>query len=322
VAETFEDVWRRVRLYVPNAPVLLVRAWVQDAYAQVFDYRGWAFSILENQLVWDDLRTVTVNATFNSLTITAAAATFLPADAGRQFSVGTWPKYTIQSVTLAGDQITLDQPYVGTETGAVTAQILDAYATLPPDFGRFSMVTDQVNQRCVPWWCTQEELNLLDPTRTALDSVPRLLGARKLSPFPGTLGQVQYEYWPTPTAAGSLQYYAIGRPTRLADEFVFRGVLGDRTDVIESGALASAAKWPGPSKADPNPYFNIALARELKADFEAGILQLDIRDDDVYQQSISNIPWQRWSAWTWAYDTRLLRETDATLGSYFGYTNF
>lgn len=319
---TFQDVWRRVRLHVPGAPVFLVRGWVEDAWRRVTDYRGWSWSLMEGQLAWADARTIDVSVNQGDDVVTSTGL-FTAADAGRQFTVGTWPKYTILLFTDI-NTIQLDQPFYGVGSGVVSATIEDAYATLPPEFGSFTLVTDQVNQRLVPWWVTQEELNQIDPVRTATGGPPRLLAARKLSPFagsgaiPSTLGQVQYEYWPTPLTAGSLQYYATSRPAALNDAFIFRGVLGDRPDVLETGALASAAKWPGTTETK-NPYFNLALSRQLDAEFQALILQLDLRDDDQYQQAIQNIPWQRYSTWSWAYDTRLLRETDATLSSYFGY---
>jgi hypothetical protein len=317
MASTFEDVWKRIRLYVPGAPVFLARAWVEDAYKQVSDYRGWAWSLLEGQIVWGTARSVAVTVTLGSRTVGSTNLFIPPNDAGRQFSVGTWPRYTIESVPSTS-QLFLDQPYQGLTTGAVTGTIQDAYATLPLNFGRFLIVVDQVNQQIVPWWTTQEELALLDPTRTS-GGPPRLLASRKLSTFPATLGWPQYEYWPTPSVAGSLQYYAVGRPIALADDYIFQGVLGDRTDVLETGALAAAAKWPGTAE-QKNPYFNLALARDQQEEFQRMIYQLDLRDDDLYQQSISNIPWERFSTFTWAYDTHRLRETDATLGSYFGYT--
>lgn len=312
----FQDVWRRVRLHVPGAPTFLVRGWVEDAYRRVTDYRGWSWSLIEGQLTWSAARDLAVTTNFGDQTVTSLGL-FVSGDAGRQFTVGTWPKYTILQF-IDVNTIVLDQPYHGATAGVVTGTIEDAYATLPANFGSFTLITDQVNQRLVPWWVTQEELNLLDPTRTATDSVPRLLAARKLSPYAPTLGQVQYEYWPTPTAAGSLQYYATSRPAALSDAFIFRGVLGERPDVLETGALASAAKWPG-TETHKNPYFNQALARQLEEKFQALLQQLDLRDDDQYQQSINNIPWQRFSAYSWAYDCRLLRESDATLSAYFGY---
>ena len=319
---TFETVWRQVRLSVPGAPVFLVREWVQDAYRSVHDKRLWNFSLIQDQIAWADSRdNLTNTVTWGSTAVTGNAGTpFVAADAGRQWRVGSYPIYTIQSVSLAGaTSAVLDLPYRGETTGVVTtAQVLDAYATMPANFGQFMVVTDPQNQRFIPWWATQTDLTLVDPTRASSASVPRLLVGRKGSTYPPTLGQVQYEYWPKPTAQGAFQYYAKAAPVALADTDTFTGVLAHRTDVLVTGALMRAAQWPGTADLK-NPYFNLALARQLQDDFERDCVALDIRDDDVYAQSFDTIPWQRWSNFAWAYDTHLLQATDATLADYAGY---
>ncbi len=108
------------------------------------------------------------------------------------------------------------------------------------------------------------------------------------------------------------------RPVQPADDAPFQGALAHRGDVIREGALASAARWPGTADRK-NPYFNIQLAREHDLRFEKMTYQLDLRDDDLFYLSTDTIPWQRWRAWSWAYSTRLLQATDATLNAYFGY---
>lgn len=319
MATTFETVWRSVRLSVPNAPPLLVQQWVLDAYRTLRDRRGWSWAIIQNQLIWADARSLAVATTAGSPTVTSGGL-FVAADVGRQFRVGTYPIYTIIARPDA-NTLTLDLPYEGSGVGAVTAQILDAYATLPEGFSRFVAIVDPNNQRLVPWWATWEEMDLLDPIRASTASVPRLLAARKTSSLSSTAGRTQYEYYPKPTVAGALQYYAIGAPTALAQDYVFPGLLGDRPDILRTGALAQAAQWPGTTDLK-NPYFNLALSIQLGRQFDALSNQLDLRDDDVYQQSIDNLPWQKWRTWVWAYDTALLRMTDATLGSYAGFGGF
>lgn len=316
MAETFGGVWNAMRLHVPDAPALLVRAWVQQAYAQITDARPWSWTLQAGQMTWGAARSFDVTATTGSATVTSAAL-FLATDVGRQFRVGTYPIYQIASISTDLITATLTEPYYGMTSGAVTGQVLNAYATLPADFGTFTAVVDPVNQRWIPWWATQQEIDLLDPVRMATDSVPRLLAALALSPVTATDGRPQFEYWPKPTAAGALQYYARLRPAELADSAVFKGPLAHRGDVVRTGALAQAAKWPG-TRDRPNPYFNLALARQLDGDFVTAINQLDLRDDDLYQQSVDKVPWQRWNLWTWAYNTRLLQMSDATLGDYAG----
>jgi hypothetical protein len=316
---TFGEVWRTVRLHVPNAPVMLVRNWVQSAYAQLTDSRPWSWTMQYGQLTWEDSRELDCTVTIGSTAITSAAL-FVAGDAGRQFRVGNYPIYTIASVTDTSNAV-LQDAYHGEDDGAVEGEILDAYATLPADFGAFLALVDPINQRWVPWWVTMDEINILDPTRQAAASTPRLLASLALSEYDNTLGRAQYEYWPKPDTAGAFQYYYRLRPTALTDSVAFRGVLGDRPDILETGALAQAARWPG-TVAQKNPYFNLQLARELNEEFRALSNQLDLRDDDMYQNSYEGVPWRRWSAWAWAYDTHLLQQTDATLSAYIGYGGY
>jgi len=328
---TFADVWKKIRLYVPGAPVFLVRTWVQDAFRELTQRRQWGWAVYQGQITYQASRAISpATVTVGSTLVTAAPATFINSDAGRQFAAGqspnvnnavaTFPLYTIQSVATDGSSITLSLPFYGNNatSGSVNATILDAYAVMPSNFGAFIAVVDPINQRFIPWWATQQEMDLIDPARTAADSIPRLLVSASASVFPGTLGQLQYEFWPKPTAAGALQYYAMSRPMLLADTDPLLGLLQSRPDILENGALARAARWPGTADYK-NPYFNLALAAAHKQEFELGADQLDLRDDDQYQQSFDTIPWQRLSVFTWAYNTNLLQMTDATLGDYAGF---
>ncbi len=309
---TFGDVARLVRLHVPDAPATLAQEWVKTAYRRIADRRGWAWSVFQGEMVYTPARDVVVTATVGSRTVTSAGL-FLPEDDGRQFRIGTFPVYTCTYVDA--NTLTLDMawyPATG-DSGVYTCQILTAYFNLPINFGRFVVIVDPVWQRFVPWWTTQEELDLLDPTRTSADSTPRLLVARLVN----DAGFMQYEAWPYPTSAtGALQYYAISRP-ECAMTDTLRGVLAHRADILQEGALSQAAKWPGlPNR--KNPYFNLQLSTMHNKQFEDELLKLDLRDDDQSFQSIETVPWSRWSAWGWAYNTHLLQQTDATLGAYAG----
>lgn len=319
-ATTFYDFWMGMRLYVPNASVFLLQRWTKNAFRELADRRQWSWQLIQGQLVWQDARDLlAITTTFGSPTVTSVGQ-FSAADVGRNFRVGTYPIYTIIASPNA-NTITLDRNYEGLTDGAGAAQILDAYATLPTNFENFVMIADPTNQRLIPWWATWDEMTLLDPVRSSAESVPRLLAAAIPSTYAAQLGQSQYEYYPKPTAHGAFQYYAKALPVALSDTDPIPGSLAARIDVLETHVLMQAAKWPGTSDLK-NPYFNLALARELRMDFERAANQLDIRDDDLYQQSFDRIPWQRWSTYAWAYDTHLLQRTDATLGDYAGYGLF
>ncbi len=312
MAYTFEQCWRKVLLYVPNLPAFLAREFVQQAYGRAAEMRPWAWKRKDTLLQTAASRSLTVTFTQGSTAITSAAA-FVAADAGRQIKVTSIPIYTIDSVTDASNAVLLET-YLGA-SGAATATILDAYLVCPADFGSFHLIVDPSNRRVVPFWVSDEYLNLVDPHRTSSDTQARLLVHKGLSTRTATLNQVLYEWWPQPTSAKTFPARYFTRPQLLADTDAFKGVLGERGDVLVTGALAEAARWPGTNER-PNPYFSLQNHQLLNAQFQKDLLALELRDDDVYGMDLPQVPWHEYGSWA-AYDTHLLRATDATLANYY-----
>lgn len=312
MSQTFGDCWRKVRLHLPDAPFGLVREWTLQAYKELCERRPWVWTTVEYQLQTLASRTLTVTFTAQSATITSAAG-FVASDQGRQIKVSSIPIYTIIEVVDASTA-TLDQPYTAT-AGAQTATIFSGYLTMPADFGSFMLVTDPYNQRLIGWWYTQEELGRLDPARTSSDGTPRGLVARKLSPALDSLGQYQFEWWPSPTQAKAFPSYYRARPQDLQDTDVLRGALAERSDILREGALMFASKWPGTAAAK-NPYFSLAAYKLQKDAFEQACAKLELRDDDMAQQTWSTLPYHRWATWDLSVDGRYLRMTDATVADY------
>jgi hypothetical protein len=312
--QTFSDAWRTVRLYAPSAPTFLVREWVNVAWKQLAAARRWGFQRGELALTINAARAITAcTVTRGNATVTSAGL-FLAADAGRQFRVATFPVYTIQTVTDV-NTIVLDRTY-GEDTATGAATIFDGFATMPADFGSFRVIADPYNQRRLAFWITEDQLNLLDPTRAAGDTGPRLLAARAPSTYTPTLGRVQYEYWPRPSAARSYPALYNKQAARLTDATTFTGVLADGAEVLIAGALAQAAGWPGTGD-KPNPYFNLQIAREKKAEFAGGIQQLSLRDDEQYADDLATVHWERWALADLAYNDMALRATDASIADLY-----
>lgn len=309
---TFGDVWRRVRLSVPGAPFGLCRQWTQQAYTTLAERRPWNWSRVHAQLTVPTARSVVATFAVGSQTVTAAGL-FLATDVGVQIRVGTIPVYTIQTFVDV-NTVTIDMPWTGV-AGAQTAQILQMYQTMPADFGAFLLVIDPYNQRLIPWWYTQEDLARLDPIRSSSDATPRVLVSRQLSTVPATLGQVQYEWWPSPLQAKAFPYYYRQRPPTLADDDPLLGVIQQHSDILETGALMRAARWPGTS-AQKNPYFNLGTYKALADEFDREMAKLELRDDDTNQDSWTTLPYHRWATWDLTFDTRYLRSTDASVGDY------
>jgi len=309
---TFADVWRRVRLSCPGVPFGLCRQWTQQAYTTLGERRPWNWSRVHAQLQVPSARSVSATFTPGSLTVTSAGL-FTTADIGVQIRVGNIPVYTIQDVPDI-NTATLDMPWTGL-AGVLTAQILQMYQTMPADFGAFLLVIDPYNQRLIPWWYTQEDLARLDPTRFSSDATPRVLVSRQLSTVPTTLGQVQYEWWPSPLVAKAFPYYYRQRPPILGDDDPLVGVLAAHSDILETGALMRCARWPG-TAAQKNPYFNLGTYKALADEFDRECAKLELRDDDTNQDTWTTMPYHRWATWDLTFDTRYLRSTDASVGDY------
>lgn len=313
MASTFEQAWRKVLLYAPEVPPHLAREFVQQAYARLCEVRPWAHLRVETHLQTLASRSLSVTFTNGSTAITSAGG-FVATDVGRQLTVDSLPVYTIATVTSA-NAADLLETYKGT-SGAATATIASRYLTCPADFGRFLTIVDPANQRQIPFWITEEALNAQDPHRTSSGDPARLLVAKGLSRVPSLLDRVLYEWWPYPTAARTYPALYLKRPQTLADTDAFAGVLGQRGDVLITGALAECARWPGTAQR-PNAYFNLNTHRLLAEQFKSEVLSLALRDDDLYPMDLPVLPWHEYQTGQLAYDTNLLRASDATLASYY-----
>jgi hypothetical protein len=315
-AGTFGDCWRRVRLYVPAAPTFLCREWVNVAYKRMGKARHWSFLRGETRLTINAARTIPVcTVTRGSATVTSAGL-FLAGDAGRQFRVKTLPIYTVQTFTDV-NTIVLDQPY-GEDTSVVAAaSIFDGYATLPADFESFRLIADPYTQRRLAYWISEDQVNVLDPTWSVSDSGARCLVARGGgSTYTPTLGAVQYQYWPRPTAARSYPAIYNKQAALLTDTSVLRGVLADQIEVLVDGALAEAALWPGTQDL-PNRYFNPTVAQAKRVAFLDGVQHLSLRDDDQAPDDLATVHWEHWPLADLTFNDVQLRATDATVGDFF-----
>jgi hypothetical protein len=312
--DTFGDAWRRVRLHVPAAPTFLVREWVNTAWKQLARARHWGFLYGELRLTIAAARNLAAVVVTNGSPTITSAGLFVAGDAGRQFRVSRFPVYTIQTFTDP-NTLQLDIAY-GEDSLSTAAVIYDGYATMPADFESFRLIADPYNQRRLAFWISADQLNILDPVRQASDSGPRLLAQRPPSTYIPTLGRVQYEYWPKPTAARSYPAFYNKQAARVDDTTIFSGVLGDGVDILVEGALAQAALFPGtPDR--PNPYFNAALAREKKTLFLEGVQRLSLRDDDQHPDDLATVHWERWPLADLAYNDQALRATDATVADLY-----
>jgi hypothetical protein len=312
-AQTYGEVWRKVALRVPAAPVSLVQGWVQEAYDKLAGKGHWAW--LRQEAVLTTLASRTITATFTpaSTQVTSAGA-FLSTDVGRQIRVPNQTIYTIDTFTNV-NTVDLTQAYAETG-GALSATIQDIYLAMPADFRSIYDVTDMSIQRPIAWWVSRDRLDLFDPGRISSDSRLRILASYQLSGVTSLAGRVLYEAWPFPTAAGSYQLRYFKRMDTLDDEEAFRGVLATKTGALIEGALAQAALWPGTTE-QKNPYFSLALSDRHTRRFDEERQDLGIMDDDQYLMMLEQIDLSKFGLAALSADTSLLRQSDATLADYY-----
>lgn len=313
MAQTFEDCWRTVLLYVPAAPPFLVREWVNVAWKQLANARNWSFLRGEGAITIAAPRTITTVVVTQGSTTVTSTGQFLAADAGRQFRIGRGATYTIVAVTDL-NTIVLDRAWEDVDASAQTAIINDAYVVMPADFGSFRVIVDTYNRRRIAWWITEDQLLILDPDRSTSDTGIRSLVAQSFSTYPPTLGRVRYETWPRPTSARTYPMLYNKQAASLTDVSVFTGVLADGAQVVISGALSQAAGWPGTPDL-PNPYFNRGIVTDRQTDFLNGIQRLSLKDDDQYADDLAKVHWERWPLADIAYDDRALRASDSSVGA-------
>jgi len=248
-----------------------------EAWKKICSQRAWSFLRAETQFLISASRSGTATVVRGNSTVTGVSLVFVATDVGRQIRFGTDFPQTILAVDLVLNTATLDRAYSGASGAAVTGTILDCYVTCPTDFGSFISVVDHSSGIHLRLWVSQEELNKWDPQRTYSGLEPLVLAALGES----STGLLRYELWPYPTSEKALLVRYLRSAVEILDTDVLPGVFAERSDILVTGALAEAASWPG-SVEQKNPYFNLMLAAAKRAEFQAEILKLTLRDEDRF----------------------------------------
>ena len=230
----------------------------------------------ENQfLIPASYGTGTVTVTNNSTAVVGAGTTFTSAMVGRQLIVGgSGPFYTISAFTDATN-ITIERAFGGADAAGASYSIVQAYVTLPSDGIGIKSIKDPVNGWRLRTNIPMEQLDLIDPQRASTGTPWWLVDYRFTSG-----GLPRYELWPRQTSAAVYPFLYWRRPADLsADDDAF--LLPIRGDVVEKGALADLARWPG-TEGRPNPMFDVRVANEYEKQFQQELNDLMRQDQEIY----------------------------------------
>lgn len=290
-ANSFIEITRSLRLYVPELPITLAEQFIRDRYRRILERRDWSGMRREAEFQLNDSKnTGTVAYTRGTDQITGTSTSFDANDVGRQFKAGSGsPVYSIIDVDVPGQILTLDRT-IGVKSNATAGYfIMDAYVTPPEDFLQFVVVSDPLQGFRLRHWVTSSELMTMDPQRTFMGQ-PYVLADRMFNDG----GQPQFEAWPYSTTARTLYYIYLIRPPDLilADDIPLWPI---RSDAIVAGALADVAKWPG-TRDSPNPYFaRPDYWKAYEMEYEDKMTEIERRDESIYMTMLQSFPYNNLS---------------------------
>lgn len=291
---TFESLWRGVNLRCPSASLFLARTWVDFAFRQLWDYKLWSWQRKRGQFLMAQATVAgTATTTRGSFSVTGIGTSWSSNLVGQQFRTGLQSNiYTIATVPSA-TSLTLTQVWGNNSATGVQYSIYNAYVTVPTDFQNFITVWDPLYNWQLETNVTQEELNAWDSQR-ANRGTAYVVASYELESYFNNPPLPQYEIWPHQTAQYVYPFLYISRPPDLSDPGASLPRL-IRGDVLLELALAQCARWPGASKDEPNPYFNLQLAMQHEGRGNAMILEMARTDDeqienDVTYLSLSSMP--------------------------------
>ncbi len=287
----FDDLYRAIMLRCPAASAWLCRQWIDYAFRALWDKRLWSWMRRKGQFLFPALvNTGAVTVTHGDPTVIGVGTTWTTDLVTRQFRIGTQsPIYTIVSVDDVAQTLVLSEPWGDISATAVGYKIYLAYVTVPSDFQSLIAVYDpKYNWRLVPM-ATQEDLDAWDAQRANQGSP-----AYVISPYTydvvNTPPLPMYEAWPHVQMQYFLTLLYTSRPPDLSDPGAQlpRYIRGD---VLLEMALAQCARWPGPSRDNPNPYFNLGLAQQHEARGDHMVMDMMVTDDEIMTQDAWYAPY-------------------------------
>lgn len=292
MADTFEAMYRSLRLWVPDLPIFLAQQFIRDRYRRAAERRMWSGLRGEAEFLLNAATTTgTVTLVRGDATVTGIGTSWTASEIGRQFMAGNRaPVYTVLSVNTGAQTLELDRVYGGDSATSVMYRILDAYVTVPSNFQQFMVVYDPKMNWRLRHFMTQADIARLDPARTS-SGTPWAVVDRK---FNEVLGLPQYEIWPYSHSARNYPYYYSKRVTDVVndDDTPFYPLRGD---ILVKGALADCCRWPGTIER-PNPMYGkaVELSRQFEAEYEDQLSEMERQDENTYMTWLADTSWSSW----------------------------
>lgn len=282
MADSFDSVARKIILRAPSTSLLIAYDFVRNSFRDVIERRRWSWMFKRGQL-WttDQYNTGTATIAVGTTTVTLAGGVVNASFVGQQFRVGT-PSIisTITSVNTGANTFEISDLWLPSTSTAAAYSIYTAYVTLPSDFHAFVSVVDPRYAQPIPYLSSVEVIDNRDPQRAASGSPPKLLA--RLDYFNGV---PRYEMWPHQRSAA---VYPITYESRPTDAFESGATIPPLlpSDILLERSLMYLAMWPGETKINPNPYYDLKLAQQHKVEYEQRMARLEKQDNEHMQQNV------------------------------------
>jgi hypothetical protein len=284
--QTFEQLWKRLRVYAPELPLPLAQEFVNTAYSTALSWGDWYGVTREAEFsIPDPVTAGTVSVVNGSATVTGSSTAWASTLIGRQFfTEGSGPFYTITAVA-GPTSLTLDRVWGKPDASGVTYSIQTIYVSPPTDFLHFTTVVDLDNNWRLRVNISQDLLDTWDSKRSTAGTSWTLAPAP-----PGASGEIRYELWPRANSAKTYHYRYSRKPPLLSAP-TDRPIFPIRGDVLRHGALAELCLWPGTSTA-PNPYFNLQSHELHERLFKESLAKTQREDQEISQTDLSYATWE------------------------------
>lgn len=279
MAETFENLWKKLLVYAPDCPLPLVQEFVNTAYSRALAAGSWWGLRGYGTYSIGDQASLAVTATKNSAVLNCLGAT--TNHPGLQLFYNSGPLYTIQS-SSAGLTLTLDHPWAAA-SGAYTVTVQGLFLVAPTDFLHFISVVDNENNWRLRTDYLQEDIDNWDSKRTSTGTAWMIVPTTP-SPVSATLGLPRYEPWPRPTSAKNYTFTYTKKPA-LMSAASDTPIFPIRGDTLKHGAFAELSLWPGTLERK-NPYFDLNLARTFEERFQLALISTRKEDQEIAQTAV------------------------------------
>lgn len=278
MADTFRQMYRELREYVPNLPEFLARKLINERYQRILDTRPWAGLRGQDQWLIPNMYTTgTIDVVNGSATMVGHGTAWTADMVGRQIRPNNQaPTFTILDV-IDDHTLTVDSVWGMRTQLNIPYLIVQCYVSAPTDFKEFKVVYDPIRMWRLFTWIKVEELAQYDPART--NTGDAWIVADYLYDGQGT---PQFELWPAPTTIRTYPYVYVkqGTPLINADDTPIYPLRGNE---IVLGALADLCRWPG-TPATPNPLFEKAqiMLPQYEGQCRDALIQLERIDEGIY----------------------------------------